>query len=221
MNSSLVVFPASNAFLLLRPIQMERFSKQKPSTVKARVRSLPATSVCRCLSHFLLLANLFLKGINQEFTRNAKNLLFLSSFPLSFLQNKLPANTCQHLIAVTQVITRNIEYLDFMKVFFLSLYPGCCFHLKQFFTAVIWSPGFATKRADYVKTKWHWAVKAKYLHHRSQPGPWVGSWIVEQEECLCESGVKCMLLSGAAQPLCSSPSGPHSQERISLFALVS
>ena len=74
---------------------------------------------------------------NQRFIRNAREPLFLSSFTSSFLQSKLSANTCQHLIAVTQVITRNKKYFVFLNVFCLSLYPGCCFHSKLFFTAII------------------------------------------------------------------------------------
>lgn len=54
VDSSTVVFPASNAFLFLLLIQMERFSKQKPSILKACVSLcvslFPATSVCRYLS---------------------------------------------------------------------------------------------------------------------------------------------------------------------------
>lgn len=110
------------------------------------------------------------EGHNYRFIRDAENPFLPLSFPLFFLQSKLSANTSQHLIAVTQVITRNKKDLVFLNVFCLSLYPGCCFHLNLFFTTVIWSPQPITKRADYVKPKCHGAVKAQYPECKAQAG---------------------------------------------------
>lgn len=166
----MVVFQASNAFLFLLLIQMERFRKQKQYR----------EGMCEFASrHFRLQVLVLLfavgkpatEGHNYRFIIHAENPSLPLSFTLFFLQSKLSANTSQHLIAVTQVITRNKKDLVFLNVFSLSLYPECCFHLNLFFTAVIWSPQPITKRADYVKPKCHGAVKAHYPECKAQAGP--------------------------------------------------
>jgi len=73
-------FPSFKCFPVPATHQTETFSKQKPSTVKTCVSLLPATSVCRYLSYFLLLANLSLKGVSRGLLEMQKN---LSSCPLS------------------------------------------------------------------------------------------------------------------------------------------
>lgn len=200
LGSSTVLPSAWSALLILLPIQMERFSKQKPGTAKACVTSPPATSGHRYLSHFLLTANLSLKGIIRGLLKHKRTSLPMLSLCPSCRESY------QQTLANTwlQVITRNKKYLVSLNASCLSPYPGCHFHLEMFFTAVIWSQQIITKRADYVKTKWHWAVKAKYPHHKSQPGPCARSWIAEQQECLCGAAACCQVSHPA---LCSALGG--------------
>lgn len=67
-DSSMVVFPATNAFLSCYS------SRWKGSPNKKVASSLLATSACRYLSYFLLLANLFMKGITRGLLKMWKNL---------------------------------------------------------------------------------------------------------------------------------------------------
>lgn len=142
----MVVFQASNAFLFLLLIQMERFCKQKQYS----------EGMCEFASrHFRLQIFVLLCAVGKSviedhkyrFIRNAEKPSLSVLFHFVFPAKQVITKHTQHLTAVMQVITRNKKYLFFLHVFCLGLYPGFCFHLKLFFTAVI------TKRADNVKPK--------------------------------------------------------------------
>lgn len=173
-------FPSSEISLAPAVQSDGEFHWTKPGAGVCEFPSSP--SGCGYLSHFLLSADLSLKGITRGLFKAQQNssphALSLHSACRASYQQTLAALYCRWLQE-----TRNIWFLWMYSV--LVLYPGCHFHLGMFFTAVIRSQQFITKRADYVKTKWHWAVKAKSPRHKSQPGPCAHSWLAEQQECLC------------------------------------
>lgn len=178
----MVVFLASNAFLFLLLIQMETFCKQKQYS-EGMCEFAPRHFRLHIFVLFFAVGKSVTEGHNYRFTRNAENPSLPVSFTLFFLQSKLSANTSQHSIAVRQVITKSKKYLIFLNVFCLSLYPGCWFHLKLFFMAVIWSPQLITKRADYVKLKFCGAIKAKSPECKAQTGPRASAFAFHKSFC--------------------------------------
>lgn len=156
----MVVFLASNAFLFLLLTQMETFCKQKQYS-EGMCEFAPRHFRLHIFVLLSAVGQSVIEGHNYRFIRNAEKPSVHVFFALFSLQSKLSANSRQHSTGVRQVITKSKKYLIFLNVFCLGLYSGCCFHLKLFFMAVIWSPQLITKRADYVKPKCHGAVKAQ------------------------------------------------------------